>query len=306
MKSLGKSPGKRFDMGAENAFPDPRQCRPETKPSSRERSSSKRGDAMAEDPMQPRRLAPTRWVEMAAGLALFALLVEGLLLGLAAPGGLRLSAGLVFLTMLGLIAWRWPTAWRWLGWANRITLLRGMLVAFLAGALLFPAFMASQAPVMAGLALAALLLDGVDGFVARATRSMSRFGAHFDMELDAFFILVLSASLIALDKVGAWVLAIGLMRYAFVLAGRLWPWLRRSLPDSRRRKLICVWQVVTLLVGLLPLVPAWTTAGLAALALGLLSYSFGVDVVWLRRQRHAMDAAISGDLDRGDDASLTY
>ncbi|WP_136064348.1 CDP-alcohol phosphatidyltransferase family protein [Modicisalibacter radicis] len=251
---------------------------------------------MAEESMhQPRHLAATRWVEMAAGLALFVLLVEGLLLGLAAPAGLRLSAGLVFLTMLGLIAWRWPTAWRWLGWANRITLLRGMLVAFLAGALLFPAFMAAQAPVMAALALAALLLDGVDGFVARTTRSMSRFGARFDMELDAFFILVLSAALIALDKAGAWVLVIGVMRYCFVLAGRAWPWLRRPLPDSRRRKLACVWQVATLLVGLLPVVPAWVATGLAALALGLLAYSFGADVAWLRRQWRASHAPAAGD-----------
>ena len=241
---------------------------------------------MADESMHhPRRLAPTRLLEMVAGLALFALLLEGLLLGLSAPTGLRASAGLVFLAMLGLIAWCWPSARRWLGWANRITLLRGMLVAFIAGALLFPAFMISQAWGMAGLALVALLLDGVDGFVARTTRSMSRFGARFDMELDAFFILVLSAALIALDKAGSWVLAIGVMRYGFVLAGRPWPWLRRPLPDSRRRKLICVWQVATLLVGLLPVVPAWAAAGLAALALGLLGYSFGVDIAWLARRR---------------------
>ncbi len=250
---------------------------------------------MINDSMRPvRRLAPTTLLEMAVGLVLFMALVEGLLAGLSAPTGLRLSAGLVFLAMLGLIAWCWPVAWRWLGWANRITLLRGMLVAFIAGALIFPEFMASQPLAMAGLALLALLLDGVDGFVARLTRSMSYFGARFDMELDAFFILVLSAALLALDKVGAWVLAIGVMRYAFVLAGRPWPWLRRPLPDSRRRKLICVWQVASLLIGLLPWAPGWVAAGLASLALGLLGYSFGVDIVWLRRQRSSFDALPRG------------
>lgn len=253
-----------------------------------------------------RRLALTTLAEMAAGLALFALLIEGLLSGLSAPTGLRLSAGLVFLAMLGMIAWRWPTAWRWLGWANRVTLLRAMLVAVIAGALIFPAFMSSQACFMAGLALVALLLDGVDGFVARATRSMSRFGARFDMELDAFFILVLSAALLALDKVGAWVLAIGVMRYGFVLAGRPWPWLRRPLPDSRRRKLICVWQSASLLTGLLPFVPASAAAGLAMLALGLLGYSFGVDIAWLIRHRHAvlaerLDDQLHADDRHGDD-----
>ena len=38
----------------------------------------------------------------------------------------------------------------------------------------------------------ALLLDAVDGGVARRTGTVSGFGARFDMEVDAFLILVLS------------------------------------------------------------------------------------------------------------------
>ena len=37
----------------------------------------------------------------------------------------------------------------------------------------------------------------------------------------------------------AWVLACGLMRYAFVAAGLLAPPLRRPLPPSRRRQAVC-------------------------------------------------------------------
>lgn len=231
-----------------------------------------------------RKTQPSALAELAAGLLLLALLVEGLLLWLAAPQGLRFSAGAVYLAMAALMLWAWPPARRWLGWANRITLLRGMLIAIIAGAVIFPDFMAQHASGMAILAVLALGLDGLDGWVARLTRSASAFGARFDMELDAFFILVLCAALVAVDKTGVWVLAIGLMRYAFVLAGYVRPWLARQLPESRRRKVICVWQVVSLLLGLLPIVSAGLASLLVILALGLLLLSFGLDVRWLARR----------------------
>ncbi|HET8790509.1 MAG TPA: CDP-alcohol phosphatidyltransferase family protein [Modicisalibacter sp.] len=231
-----------------------------------------------------RKAQPSALAELGAGLLLLALLVEGLLLWLAAPQGLRLSAGAVYLAMAGLMLWAWPPARRWLGWANRVTLLRGMLIAILAGAVIFPDFMARHATGMAILAMLALGLDGLDGWVARLTRSASAFGARFDMELDAFFILVLCAALVAVDRAGAWVLVIGSMRYAFVLAGYVWPWLARPLPESRRRKVICVWQVVSLLLGLLPSVPGELVPLSITLALGLLLLSFGLDVRWLARR----------------------
>ena len=40
----------------------------------------------------------------------------------------------------------------------------------------------------------ALALDGVDGQVARRTRTVSALGARFDMEVDAFLVLVLSVA----------------------------------------------------------------------------------------------------------------
>ena len=67
------------------------------------------------------------------------------------------------------------------------------------------------------LAAVALALDAVDGWVARRTGTVSELGARFDMEADAFLILVLSG--FVADSLGGWVLAIGLMRYAFVAAG---------------------------------------------------------------------------------------
>ncbi|GAA4940924.1 hypothetical protein GCM10023238_03240 [Streptomyces heliomycini] len=43
-----------------------------------------------------------------------------------------------------------------------------------------------------GLTAVALILDGVDGKVARRTGTSTPLGARFDMEVDAFLILVLS------------------------------------------------------------------------------------------------------------------
>ena len=61
---------------------------------------------------------------------------------------------------------------------------------------------------------------------------------------------------------------------------RIWPWLDGPLPESKRRKLVCVWQVGSLLLCLLPAVGAGLAGPLLALALGLLVWSFAVDVRW--------------------------
>ena len=106
-----------------------------------------------------------------------------------------------------------------LGAANRVTLTRATLVggvtALVADALVGPAHVAA----MVGLAVVALVLDGVDGWVARRTGTVSALGARFDMEVDAFLILVLSVYVAG--TVGPWVLAIGAARYAAWAAGRM-------------------------------------------------------------------------------------
>lgn len=196
-----------------------------------------------------------------------------------------LAAMVTFLVLAGLILHFIPDRSRWLGWANRITLVRGILIAMLAGALADPSFLASHALPLVSLATLALLLDGVDGWIARRTRTASLFGAHFDMELDTFFILVLCLALIVLDKVGLWVVLIGTIRYAFVMAGLRLTWLQHPLPPSQRRKAICVWQVAALMLGLLPMIDTIVAAWLAATALAGLVGSFGRDVGWLYRHR---------------------
>ena len=81
-----------------------------------------------------------------------------------------------------------------LGPANLVTLSRALLGGGVT-ALVVDRFAAgdSHVGVLVVLATVALLLDAVDGQVARRTRTVSALGARFDMETDAFLILVLSA-----------------------------------------------------------------------------------------------------------------
>ncbi|MFE0785294.1 CDP-alcohol phosphatidyltransferase family protein [Streptomyces mutabilis] len=179
------------------------------------------------------------------------------------------------------------------GPANRVTLGRTALVGGVT-ALVADSF--SGAPpvsLLVGLTAVALLLDGVDGKVARRTGTCSSLGARFDMEVDAFLILVLSVY-VALD-LGPWVLLIGAMRYVFVAAARVWPWLTAPLPPSTARKTVAALQGVLLLVAGADLLPRPANTGVVVLALGLLVWSFGRDVVWLwRSSRTAAGPPASG------------
>ena len=196
-------------------------------------------------------------------------------------------AGVAMVVLAALIGIAW---WRLdmtggLGAANRVTLLRGGLLALLVGfgAALLAGDAATGTAWPFALALVALMLDGVDGAVARRTGTASDFGARFDMEVDAALALVLAILVFAVDRAGLWVLLLGLPRYAFLAAARWLPALRRPLPPSQRRRVICVVQVATLAGSLFP----WVGPPLPALACviaGVLLYgSFAVDVRLLLR-----------------------
>jgi phosphatidylglycerophosphate synthase len=227
---------------------------------------------------------------MALALVAAALLVAAL--PLATPlGAWYVPKALAVFTLGAACVWRALPAHAphaRFGPGNGVTALRLAMVALLAAGVGEPA---TRAPVLAWaavvLATVAALLDAVDGPLARRRHLASSFGARFDMETDAFLILVLSVLVLQFGKAGAWVLAAGAMRYAFVLAAGVWPWLAAPLPPSLRRKTVCVVQIVMLIVCLGPIIPvAWSTA-IAATGLAALVYSFGVDIVWLARQRHA-------------------
>ncbi|MFB9466561.1 CDP-alcohol phosphatidyltransferase family protein [Streptomyces cinereospinus] len=215
-----------------------------------------------------------------AGVQLLLLALLGSVTGLGPAGWL---AGLAF-AVAG-----WATLSRALrrsglrpfGPANRVTLGRATLAGGVT-ALVADSF-AGSPPVapLVGLTAVALVLDGVDGRVARRTGTSSAFGARFDMEVDAFLILVLSVYVSM--ELGPWVLLIGGMRYAFVAAARFLPWLDAPLPPSTARKAVAAVQGVFLLVAGAGLMPWEANAVVVGLALGSLVWSFGRDVRWLWR-----------------------
>lgn len=229
--------------------------------------------------------------ELALGLPLTLALAWGTALWMSLPGYFILGSGLVYGAMAVVLGATWKRQARRtgregdFGWANRVTLLRAVPVILIAALIPYPEAAAAHGWALALASLCALALDGVDGSIARRSGSESAFGARFDMELDALFLLALALIIISMGKAGAWVLAIGLIRYGFVAAMYGWPWLDQSLPASFRRKTVCVWQVATLLVCLLPPVTPDFASLALAVALGLLVYSFAVDLRWLSRQR---------------------
>lgn len=125
-----------------------------------------------------------------------------------------------------------------------------------------------------------LALDAVDGAVARRTGVTER-GARLDMETDAAAVLVLS--LAAAPGVGAWVVLAGLLRYAFVVAGRFVPTLAVPLPFSQARRVVAAVQGPALLVAVLPVASTWAAVAACACALAALLWSFGRDVAGLLR-----------------------
>ncbi|MBL8259178.1 MAG: CDP-alcohol phosphatidyltransferase family protein [Candidatus Competibacteraceae bacterium] len=240
--------------------------------------------AVAPSP-QWRRLATSALIDAAGALLLLAGSAAGLgaLFRLPLPyvGQSLLAFAALLLALLPFLPQHLPL--QRFGAANRVTLLRAAIAALAAGLI-------GRAPLTSGLlwsvaALAglALALDGVDGYLARRDHLQSPFGARFDMEVDAFLILVLATLVYQTDKAGAWVLLSGLMRYGFIALGRALPQLNQPLPPSKRRQAICVIQSIALVAALTPLlVPPWS-ARLAAAALGALIASFAADVIWLAR-----------------------
>ncbi|WP_349428490.1 CDP-alcohol phosphatidyltransferase family protein [Microbacterium sp. LWS13-1.2] len=182
------------------------------------------------------------------------------------------------------------------GPANAVTATRSMLVglvtALTVAALEGAAVEGAASTVLfVTLVACALALDGVDGYVARRTASESALGARFDMEVDAFLLLVLCVYDVRF--VGWWVLSIGLLRYAFVVAGAGLPWMRRTLPPRYWRKVVTAVCGIALTIVAAQVLPPEANLAVAAAALLLMLESFGRDVTWLVRLNLSGRALVS-------------
>lgn len=158
-----------------------------------------------------------------------------------------------------------------LGWGNRLTLLRGMLLAGLLGFAGGPAplgWLAWAPGVIYSLAVAA---DALDGFVARRSNHATGLGEILDMSLDGLGVLAASLLLVTYGRAPTWFILVGLARYLFV-AG-IWLLEKRSRPvhalqPSVRRRMFASIQMVFLAAMLFPIfIPPLTfvAAGMFAL-----------------------------------------
>ncbi len=170
-----------------------------------------------------------------------------------------------------------------IGPASWITLARATLAVGVAA--LAAASFTHDTPValLVTLAAVALVLDAVDGAVARRTGTATAMGARFDGEVDAFLILALSVYVA--HTLGPWVLAIGAARYLFLAGEWLLPWMRVPLPPRRWRRLVAATQGVVLTVAAAGVLPRALMQALLVAALALLAVSFGQCTWWLWRRR---------------------
>lgn len=177
------------------------------------------------------------------------------------------------------------------GGANRLTLFRLIVTCLLAGYIgRWPQAMAIAGPLTA-IATLALVLDGFDGWWARRNRTATAFGARFDMEVDALLILVLATLAWGMDKAGMWILLAGLLRYGFVAAGLMLPWMRADLPPRVRRRVVCAVQGGVLAACIAPFFTPPFTTFIAAGSLALTIWSFAADSYWLYQHRNKGDLA---------------
>lgn len=193
-----------------------------------------------------------------------------------ALAGYALGVGLA--TVLLRRGFEHPT----LGACNVVTLTRMAIAAGLLGTVVVPG---AYPWAVFGLAAFGLSLDGIDGWLARRGQRASAFGARFDMEVDSALAMILALHLWTSGVVGVGVLLIALPRYGFAAAGAIWPWLDQPLPDRFSRKVVCVIQIGALIALVPQVVPPQIATLVVVGVAAALVWSFGRDILWLRRNR---------------------
>jgi phosphatidylglycerophosphate synthase len=168
--------------------------------------------------------------------------------------------------------------------ADVVTLARATLVGCVT-ALVVDSAAGRPAVLTLVIAAVALALDLLDGQVARRTGTVSDLGARFDMEVDAFLVLVLSVHVAVL--VTPWALVIGAMRYVFVVVSWVLPWLSGNLPTRYSAKVVAAAQGIVLVVASAQLLAQQIAAALVVAALAALLWSFTKSATWLWRARPA-------------------
>jgi CDP-diacylglycerol--glycerol-3-phosphate 3-phosphatidyltransferase len=102
------------------------------------------------------------------------------------------------------------------GAGNQLTILRGVMIAFLAGFLFSPWPQGWLAWLPGLIYILAALFDLFDGYLARRTNHVTRLGEILDLNLDGLGILVACLLIVQYGQVPFWYLLVGLARYLFI------------------------------------------------------------------------------------------
>ena len=227
-------------------------------------------------------------LQVVAGLGCGILLIGFGLLGFAegwrVAGQWLLQAGLIW----GFV---WQYAWRRLtlnrastetplytdlGWGNRLTLLRGGLIALTGGFL----FLNITILLPAILYTVAALLDRLDGYAARRSKQVSLLGNELDITFDALGLLVAPLLAIGSGKIHGSYLLLSMAYYVYQ-----WALQRRrnrglpvyALPPNPLRRTLAGFQMGFVVVALWPVLdPQLTTVVGVAFMLPVL-FGFAVD-----------------------------
>lgn len=163
--------------------------------------------------------------------------------------------------------------------ADTVTMVRAILCAAL-----FATHALDPRPTWGRVALAVLIivLDGVDGYIARRDGPTER-GAVFDMESDAFFITTMCGVAHVFLGVSAMVLVVAAMRPIYVITLAILRLFARSPSPNHagtlRGRLVHVALVVALIADLSPLLSTAAKDVVSVAAAALILYSYAADVV---------------------------
>ncbi len=176
-----------------------------------------------------------------------------------------------------------------LGPGNNLTLLRGVLIALLAGFAANPRSAGALAWVPMVLYTLSDVCDYFDGFLARRAHHQTRLGEELDIEFDALGLLIAVVVAVTFGGLPAWYLVIGISRYVYLFGGwvlRVRGRPLRSLPASVSRRPIAGLTMGFTSAALWPILPASLTYTAAYVFAGPIAFSFIRD--WL---------VVSGTLD---------
>ncbi|MEM8890006.1 MAG: CDP-alcohol phosphatidyltransferase family protein [Bacteroidota bacterium] len=134
------------------------------------------------------------------------------------------------------------------GYANAVTIFRLMLVCV--GGFCYQIL---PEPYLFGIFTSAVLLDVLDGYLARKFDQSSDFGLYLDMESDAFFVALIASVLYAKGLLEAWILLPAYLRYLYMLFLKVLPGEPKKEPKRSYASIIAgCFFVVLLLPFILP------------------------------------------------------